>query len=191
MIAYLKGQPILDQTHDHQLIIVVNNVGYGVAVGSQTLTKIIDLAEVELQIYTHVREDRLELYGFLTALQKKLFLMLLNVSGVGPKTALEIADHDPNQVINAIQQAEISFFTPIPRLGKKIAQKIILDLRHQLGGIKELNLGPVSEQTQEVISALTSLGFEETQAYDAVAKLDLDQLPLTQAIKQAIKLISR
>jgi len=184
MIAYLKGYP---QILKDELIIKVNGVGYGVFTGQRLLSRIQTDEEIELYIYSHVREDRFELYGFLTLEQKRLFEMMLDVSGIGPKTALDIVDQEPSRIIEAVQNSTVSFFTAIPRIGKKTAQKIILELKSKLGSIKELNLGPRSQQEQDVTEALLQLGFDEAQVHDVVGNMDVENLAVQEAVKEAMK----
>jgi holliday junction DNA helicase RuvA len=186
MIAYLKGQPILKQD---KLIIVCNGVGYGVNTGAKVLTKS-NQEILELFIYTHVKEDKLELYGFLTQQEQNLFELVLSVSGVGPKTALPIVDAGAEKLVTSVQNANLGFFTAVPRVGKKLAQKIIIELKSKLGSIKDLNLTPMTKKQQDVVDALSSLGFDENQASDLVLDLDLEKLDIKQAIKICIKKLS-
>ena len=148
MIGYLKGTASFSGS---ELIVIVNGVGYQVHVGRPALSAITTSEEIEHHIHTHVREDALELYGFKTSEEKRLFLLLLNVSGVGPRTALAITERDPQSIISAVQQANSSFFSSIPRVGKKVAQKIIIDLKSKLGSLKDLDLSPLSTKESEII----------------------------------------
>lgn len=186
MIGYLKGSPIISS---HSTMVLVNGVGYQVEVGSKT-KKYFEQDEVELFVYTHVREDKLELFGFLSSQQKELFELLLGVSGIGPKTALEITDRDPERIISAVQNSEVIFFSSIPRIGKKLAQKIILDLKSKLGSIKELNLGPRSSKEQDIYETLATLGYEESQIASVISEIEIDDLPLQEAVKLVLKLLS-
>ncbi|HQM15878.1 MAG TPA: Holliday junction branch migration protein RuvA [Candidatus Woesebacteria bacterium] len=179
MIGYLDGKPLISAK---SLIVIVNGVGYQVEVGQRTLSQVVP-ESVQLFIHTHVREDRFELYGFLTIEQKTMFELLLTVSGVGPKTALEIADHNPDQIIDAVQNSQISFFTQIPRIGKKLSQKIILELKPKLGSLQELSLGPRSKQEQDIFEALIVLGYEEAEIATALSQIDIISLSLEDAIK--------
>lgn len=184
MIAQLTGKPIIN---NDQLILDVNGVGYGVLVGGKTLAKLQGQSFVTLSIYTHVREDAIELFGFLDAADKRLFELLLAVNGVGPRTALNISQLGAANITEAVQQANVSFFTKISRVGKKLAQKIIIDLKSKLGSLKELELGGITDPKQkDVVEALLALGFDEQEVYRKLEKLDLNQ-PIEKVIKQALK----
>ena len=184
MIAYLKGTP---KVIANKIIIDVNGIGYGVFTSNKILQLSQDKTELELFIYTHVKEDRLELYGFLTIQEQQLFELILSVSGIGPATALAIMDKDPDQLITAVQEANVTFFKAVPRVGKKMAQKIIIDLGGKLGKLKELNLAPLDPKQQTVADALLSLGWDENSIQLAIEKIDLSQLSVPEAIKQALK----
>ncbi|MBD3250344.1 MAG: Holliday junction branch migration protein RuvA [Candidatus Pacebacteria bacterium] len=193
MIAYLKGRPLIQK--DKLILITGENsdlsaVGYGVFVGSKLLSQLNSDELLELYIYTHVRDDALELYGFPSTDQQYLFELLLDVSGVGPKTALAIVDQSPQQIIEAVQQSQVSFFQQVPRVGKKTAQKIILELKSKLGSIKELSLGPRSEKERDVYEALVSLGYGESDAGQILTQLDLEKLSTEEAVKLALKKVS-
>lgn len=184
MIGYLQGAPKL---LGKQLIINVNGVGYAVSVGTSTLSQILHKASVELCIHTHVREDAITLYGFLSPSDQVLFEHLLGVSGIGPKSALFIADRGVEPITQAVQQADIGFFTQIPRVGKKLAQKIIIDLRSKLGALKELDLKPESQQYTDVVAALENLGYDSNDIYRVLQQIDLESVDLKTAIKMAMK----
>ena len=143
--------------------------------------------EVELYIYTHVREDVLDLYGFSQKDELELFQLLLNVSGVGPKSALIIIDRGVVAVRQAIVSTDVSFFTSIPRIGKKNAQKIILELKGKLGSLAELDLEDIGGQTQEVIEALQTVGFSKSEALEAVRNLPGDVETIEDKIRYALK----
>lgn len=185
MIAQLTGQPII---RDSKLIVNVGGVGYGVLVSDQTLVKLQAEVEVTLSIFTHVRQDTLELFGFLEPADKRLFQLLLGVSGVGPRTALAISQCGAAAITQAVQEAQVSFFTKVPRVGKQLAQKIIIELKSKLGSLRELELGGITDPKQkEVIEALLALGFEEQDVYCRLEKLDISQ-PIEAIIKQALRL---
>ncbi len=188
MIAFLSGQPVVN---GKSVMILVNGVGYGVNVGALTLTKLINLSQIDIHIHTHVREDKLELYGFLTTFEKDVFRLLIDVSGVGPKTGQNIIDGRANEVVLAVQNADISFFSSVPRVGKKLAQKIIIELRGKLGELKTLNLGPSTQKEQEIVEALVALGFNEQLVLEKMQEIAITDLELETALKEIIKLLSK
>ena len=187
MIAYLEGKALLKKDH---LIVLTGGVGYLVYVGNKILNTISNEAEVSFYIYSHIKEDRFELYGFLSEEELTIFKMLLAISGVGPKTALALTDGGVEKLIDAVQQAQLSFFTSIPRVGKKLAQKIIIELKTKLGSLKELNLSTLSPKAQDVMDALLSLGFEENIIQNTMNELDVENMDVQVAIKTIIKMNS-
>lgn len=184
MIAYLRGKPQLQQD---QIIVHVNGVGYGVYASHKVLQQAVTQEEIELYIHPHVRENRFELYGFLSAQEQQLFELFLGVSGVGPATALHLIDKNADELIRAVQEANVSLFKSVPRIGKKLAQKIIIELRGKLGELKELNLAPLSPKQQTVADALESLGWSEDNIHAALDQLELDSMSEQTAIKQALQ----
>lgn len=165
MIGFLKGE--IKYTYPDSVVLLVNNVGYKVFV-----TKLFKVGTpIELYIHTHVREDALNLYGFTTPADLQMFEWLLDVSGIGPKTALLCLAQGSSQIANAIATADVGFFTQIPRLGKKNAQKIIIELKNKMGGVTDLNLSD-DESTNEVILALQSMGYTQAEAQRAVSAVE-------------------
>lgn len=187
MIAFLTGKPILD---GNKLIILVGGVGYEVYVGQKLLSHAPSESEISVYVHTHVREDALELFGFANAQDRDLFLLLLSVSGIGPKTALLIADQGAESITQAVQQANVSFFTKIPRVGKKMAQKIIIDLKSKLGSLKELKIGGLSDHDQTLVDAVVALGFDEQQVYEALEKENFADMPVEKALPKILKLLA-
>lgn len=187
MIGYLRGNP---RVIGKQLIIDVNGVGYAVQVGPSVFAQLVNQQHVELCIYTHLRENSLELFGFLSASDQSLFEYLLDVSGVGPKTAIQIADRGGSAITQAVQNADIGFFTQIPRVGKKMAQKIIIELKSKLGSLKDLDLKPESQQYSDVVQALENLGYATSDIQSALQYVDVESVNLQTAIKMTIKQIS-
>jgi Holliday junction DNA helicase RuvA len=187
MIAYLEGKALVKKDH---LIVLTGGVGYFVYVGSKLLSNSHDGEVISLYIYSHIKEDRFELYGFKNEEELAIFKMLLAISGVGPKTAIALADAGTDKLVDAVQQAQTSFFTSIPRVGKKLAQKIIIELKTKLGSLKELNLSTLSPKAQDVMDALLGLGFEENAVAAALSTLDIENMDLQIAIKTVIKMNS-
>lgn len=184
MIGMLTGVVILQ---NQEVILDVSGVGYQVAVTSSTISKLVNGQTVKLHIFTHVKEDALELFGFPELAEKKLFQLLLGVSGVGPRTALAISDIGAATITQAVQEANVTRFSAVPRVGKKLAQKIIIELKSKLGSLQELELGGVTyPNQQEVVAALLSLGFEEQQIFRVVREIDAS-LGVAEQVKQAMK----
>ncbi len=188
MIALLSGTPIFQSNGN--LILNVGGVRYGVAVSSRCAAACRNQAPVTLFIHTVVREDAIELFGFMAEPEKELFLLLLSVSGIGPRTALAITEQPTPAIITAVQEANVTFFTKLPRVGKKLAQKIIIELTSKLGSLRELDLSPLDNSQQVVVDALLSLGFAEEESKAAARELPLDDISVEKAIQLAIKSIS-
>jgi Holliday junction DNA helicase RuvA len=184
MIGFLSGKP---QLYGNKVLIIVNGVGYEVYVGQRVLSKVGTLADIALYIHTHVREDALELFGFESSADKELFLLLLSVSGIGPKTALLIADQGAAAITDAVQNATVSFFTKLPRVGKKVAQKIIIELKSKLGSLKELKIGGLSEHDQMIADAVIALGFDEQAVLEAIEKAPVSEMTVEAAVKVLLR----
>ena len=188
MIGYLLGQPKLTSSG---LLVVCHGVGYSVLVTKGNQAKLALQSECELYIHAHIKEDAFDLYGFLSEGEKQLFLKLIDVDGVGPKTAMNIMDRGTDAIVQAVQSADISFFSSITRVGKKSAQKIIIELKNTLGGTEELDLSEPVGKTKEVIEALTSLGFSETESQKVTKTFDVESMKIEEAVKKAIQALTR
>ena len=187
MIGFLSGKV---QKLNDGLLLHTHGVGYRVEVGESLLKTLAQDEPASLFIYTHVKEDALKLFGFATEQDLFLFELVLSVSGVGPKIALTIVDVGADRLIRAVQNAEVGFFSAIPRVGKKLAQKIIIELKSKLGGLKELELGPLSDKEQDVLEGLKSLGFAEESIQQVLGELDRTQ-PVEVMLKQAVKNLAK
>jgi Holliday junction DNA helicase RuvA len=183
MIGYLRGQIKIYSDH---LLVISGGVGYKVFVGDDLL-RLTPESEQEFFIHSYIKEDRFELYGFPDAKVLQLFELLLSVSGCGPKTALLIVSEDAHAFITAIQEANVSYFTHFPRVGKKLAQKLIIELKNKLGSVKDLDLTPKSQAYSDVFAALVTLGFSENQVSGVLTDLNLEILSTSDAITQALK----
>lgn len=175
MIALLRGALI--EKHPNQAIVETGGVGYDVTIPVSTFTHLPALgAEVRLRIHTHVREDALALYGFLTQDEKALFEKLISVSGIGPTLAVKILSGlAAGDLTLAIRRGEVAKLVKVPGVGKKTAERMVLELRDKLpapGG--EESGAPVAEALslieQDVLSALLNLGCPRPQAEAAVRK---------------------
>lgn len=191
MIGSVRGKIILkDGSH---LLIDVNGVGYRVLVSGKTINNASLESEIFVYTFTHVREDALELFGFPEIGDLKLFENLIGVSGVGPKTAMAVFSVMTRQeVIAAVLAADTGAFSGIPRLGKKNAQKIIIELKNKLGddGSFELDLAADS-QNDEVYEALKTFGFSQKEIGEALKNIDKSAETVDQKIKLSLKYLGK
>lgn len=190
MIGFLRGEVIFRE--GSFIILDVKGVGYKVLAASDVLTKTVKGAPLELFIYTHVREDNISLYGFLQALDLKLFENLIGVSGIGPKTAMNIFSiGNRSEIISAITKADVDFFTSVPRLGRKNAQKIIIELKNKFGSLGDLDLSEDTEENSQIIAGLKSFGFSGKEAGDAVKAIKDKGKTIEEKIKLALKYLGK
>jgi len=174
MIAHLRGK--LLAKHPNQAVVETAGVGYDVTISIPTFSDLPGLGnEVALHIHTHVREDQIALYGFLRPAEKKLFEKLITVSGIGPKLAITILSGMPaDEMVGAIRGNDIARLTGIPGIGKKTAERMVLELRDKLplAGVGEAPAAPVMTAIEEdVLSALVNLGYQRTVAERALASV--------------------
>jgi holliday junction DNA helicase RuvA len=174
MIGLLRGR-LLDK-RPNQIILDVSGVGYLVAIPLSTFAAIGELhGEVTLLIHTHVREDALALYGFLSQREKHLFELLLGASGVGPSLALKIlSGMNVEELVPAIRVGDLARLTKIPGVGRKTAERMVVELKDKLEGVpvEPAKPSPASPAGVEadVKSALLNLGYDERTADAAVAE---------------------
>jgi Holliday junction DNA helicase RuvA len=170
VIAHLRGRLI--SKHPGQIVVETGGVGYELAISIPTFSALPDAgAEVSLHVYTHVREDALALFGFLRADEKRLFERLLAVSGIGPKLAITILSgmETPN-LIGAIRGNDIAQLTRVPGIGRKTAERMVLELRDKLESFAATPAAtPAGAMEEDVISALVNLGYQRGIAEKAVA----------------------
>ena len=189
MIGFLSGT--IHSKSANQIILLTGGVGYLVTVPPNYLNILKVPEQTELFIYTHIREDTLDLYGFFTPEELELFKLVLTVSGIGPKTALLVTDKGVGKVEQAIKNADTDFFTTVPRLGRKNAQKIIIELKNRLGGLKDLDLTSESEENTQAISALRNMGYSRSEALQAIQAVPLSEETLEQKISYAIRSLGK
>jgi len=174
MIAFLRGR-VLDK-FPNRIILDVSGVGYEVHVPLSTYYEIGEAgSDVTLRVHTHVREDSLQLFGFLTPLEQLLFERLIGISGIGPKLAVAVLSGiDSRELVVAVQRADVARLTRIPGVGKKTAERIVLELKDRL---KDVAPAPEAEGAQpstgdrlrnDLISALENLGYHRPLAEKAV-----------------------
>ena len=169
---------------------MVGGVGYDVSLGETLASKVKIEEEMTLYIYTHVREDALDLFGFESQEQKQLFEILLAISGIGPKTALAINDRGLRLITMAVKKSDVEFFTSIPRLGKKNAQKIIIELKSKLKDSEDFTFEDESEESTSIVNALLSMGFDKKEIQRILSKVDAS-LSIEEKIRHALKLLGK
>lgn len=172
MISFLTGTVHTKLTDS--VILLAGEVGYLVNLPIRALSQLNQNQKLELYIYTQVKEDAIELYGFKTIDELAFFKLIIGVSGIGPKTALLVIDRGVEEVKTAIVKADTDFFVTIPRLGQKNAQRIIIDLKNKLGSLVDLNLQAQSGEMMEVIQALQSMGYSKQESLQAIKLLPSD-----------------
>ena len=171
MIAHLRGRLI--SKHPNQAIVEAAGVGYDVTITVPAFSDLPALdAEVALHIHTHVREDAIALFGFLRVEEKQLFEKLITVSGIGPKLAITILSGMATaDMVGAIRASDHARLTRIPGIGKKTAERMCVELRDKLEGFGAAPVAaPVSAVEEDVVSALTNLGYQRALAEKAVEK---------------------
>ena len=200
MIALIRGT-LAYKSIDH-VIIDVGGVGYRLSIPLSTFYSLPETGEVSLFTHTHVREDALLLFGFLSMEEKELFIILIGISGVGPKLAVNILSHIPvGELKRAIAEGDIKRLSGLPGIGKKTAERLVLELKDKVGPIDEL---PASSDTtavagptrniliNDVISALVNLGYKENTARKVLESMELAPgLTMEEALKGALKILVR
>jgi len=174
MIVHLRGR--LLAKHPNQAVVETGGVGYDVTISVPTFSALPGPgSEVVLHIHTHVREDQIALYGFLRPAEKKLFEKLITVSGIGPKLAITIlSGMAADEMVGAIRGNDIARLTRIPGIGKKTAERMVLELRDKLppAGVGELPAVPtMTAMEEDVLSALVNLGYQRPAAERALASV--------------------
>ena len=187
MIARLRGVPA-GRTSDG-LVLEVNGVGYLLSATSSVLARAHGAAELVVETYLHVREDALQLYAFADAGERALFLELLSVNGVGPKVALAIVSGSPQaELRRAIAREDAARFQAIPGIGKKTAERIVLELKEKLSGVDAVPLPPLAMREPHLVAreALVELGFSVSEAEQALAAVD-PELPAEERVRLALR----
>ena len=190
MIASLRGK--IQAIKEDSLVIDVGGVGFRVHVVSSLLDGTVRVGQTD-ELYTHmcVRENDISLYGFRSLEEHDLFVMLIGVSGIGPRTALAaLSALSPETLRSAIIQGDISALTRIPGIGKKTAQRLMLDLKDRVGMSKEIGIAlSLQEGDADVINALTALGYSLAEARGALATVSPDVQELDERILAALRFL--
>jgi Holliday junction DNA helicase RuvA len=200
MIAFLRGRILEKQPN--RVIVDVQGVGYEVVIPLSTYYEVGDEgSDVALRIHTHVREDALQLYGFITEFERQVFERLIGISGIGPKLALAVLSGvDSRDLVPAVQRGDVARLTAIPGIGKKTAERIVLELRDRLAQLAvpvAAAAGPgaiAGERLRaDLLSALQNLGYHRPQVDKAVDSI-LTTVPeptFEQALKSALRELMR
>ena len=197
MIGFLRGH-VIDR-HPDRLIIDVQGVGYEVHVPLSTYYNVGEPGdEVSLRVHTHVREDALLLYGFLTALEQQVFERLIAVSGIGPKLALAVLSGiEAGDLIGAVQRGDVARLTRVPGIGRKTAERIVLELKDRLAQLAVTSTAapasPLDRLQDDLISALLNLGYHRPlaeKAVDSTLKTQTD-VSFETALKHALRELMR
>jgi holliday junction DNA helicase RuvA len=186
VIAQLRGRPVARTAEG--LVLDVGGVGYVVAATPAALRKAEGAAEVTLLTYLNVREDALQLFGFAEAGERELFVHLLSVNGVGPKVALAVVSGSPAaELRRAIVLEDVARFQAIPGIGKKTAERIVLELKERIGA-EPVAISPAAGSRPHLVArdALVELGWSVAEAEQALAVTDPD-LPPEERVRQALR----
>ncbi|MYV17989.1 Holliday junction branch migration protein RuvA [Furfurilactobacillus milii] len=199
MFEYLIG--LVTVVTPAYVVLEVNGVGYLLQTANPYRFQEDSKKNVKIYVYQAVRDTDINLFGFVDSEEKQLFLKLLNVSGIGPKSALAIlANEDHGGLISAITNNDVKYLTKFPGIGKKTAQQIVLDLQGKLGDIgivtsaTEVETGPTvnSSALRDALAALSALGYSGTDVKRVAKKLDDNQTTSTDAyLSQALRLLTQ
>ncbi|HYN06625.1 MAG TPA: Holliday junction branch migration protein RuvA [Vicinamibacterales bacterium] len=195
MIAHLSGT--LLEKHVQRLVVDVGGVGYDVQVPLSTFYAVGEPgARVTLRVHTHVREDALQLFGFVTALELGLFQRLISVSGIGPKVALAVLSGiEPADLIRAVRSSDIARLTRIPGVGKKTSERIVVELKDRLPKVDEPAASDTAVEASDVrdnlLSALVNLGYQrasvEKRVDDALRRVETREFePLLREVLKSL-----
>lgn len=199
MYAYIKGT--LEEKTKDSIVVETAGIGYKIFVSEQTMEKLGELGE-KVKIYTHyhVREDNISLYGFLSNEELKMFELLIQVSGIGAKTAIVMLSKiTPSEFALAVITNDIKTLTTIPGVGSKSAQRIVLELKDKLKTEDAISKEEISqastvvnnENIEEAVQALQILGYNKGEIKKVIEKLKVKNMSTEEIIKQALKHLSR
>jgi holliday junction DNA helicase RuvA len=187
VIARLRGNPAGRSVDG--LLLDVNGVGYLVAVTPSVLRRAESGGEITVETYLHVREDTMQLYGFSDASERELFTHLLTVAGIGPKVALAVVSGSPAADLRrAIALGDHARFQAIPGIGKKTAERIVLELKEKIGLDVDASVSPAAGTSTHLVArdALVELGYSVVEAEQALADVD-PELPAEERIRHALR----
>jgi Holliday junction DNA helicase RuvA len=199
MISLLTGE-VAYKSIDH-IIVDVGGVGYRLQIPLSTYYALPEEGVVRLHVHTHVREDAIHLFGFLGADEKAMFLLLITISGIGPKLALNILSHIPTDVLRmALAEGDAKRLATLPGIGKKTAERLILELREKVLRTEASSPGPSPAGSgksqdaprEDVLSALINLGYKENLARKVLETMEISPAAeLEEILKGALKVLAK
>jgi len=203
MIAYLKGKLFAKQANS--VIVETGGVGYEVIIPLSTFYELGDVgSEVELRIYTHVREDTLQLFGFKTERERELYLKLISVQGIGAKSGVAmLSGMSADEIVTAIRTDNVVRLTAIPGVGKKTAERLVIELRDKMqdllsGAEKEASAAgqagaPLDETYEDALSALLNLGYNRAAADKALKQTVQEgtEMSVQKLLRRSLQLLAK
>jgi len=203
MIAYLSGK--LFEKEANLIIVDVGGVGYEVIIPLSTFYDLGEIGEdVSLRIYTHVREDLFQLFGFKTVRERELFLLLITVSGIGPKSAITaLSGMSADEIIGAIRQNNLARLNSIPGVGKKTAERLVIELRDKIAKLSALSSEEMKAEGipqtsgddvyDDAISALVNLGYHVNSAEKALkqAMQEGTEMSVQKLLRRSLQLLAK
>ena len=189
MIARIRGKVLCIE--EESLVVDVQGLGYELFCSANTMDQILPGDDVDLQVFTHVREEVLQLFGFIDRSEKSLFLSLCKVNGIGPKMAMQIlSGARPEMIISWIDQGDVKALMKLPKLGKKKAEQLVLSLKGKLVMEEEAqSVLKLSPEKQDLKSALMNLGYNEEQVEGAIKEIG-DFSGLENGIRKGLGILS-
>ena len=192
MISYIRGE--LAAVQEQKAIVEAGGIGYGIYMSQQTLSMLPAVGEeVKIHTYLNVREDAMQLYGFLTGEDLQVFRLLIGVSGIGPKAGLNILSClSPDELRFAVLAGDVKTISSAPGIGKKTAEKLILELKDKMSIEDVLEQSKEIEATDtgmqaEAVQALTALGYGSAESLRAVKKVSVDCASVEDLLREALK----
>ena len=197
MITYIRG--ILEGMEEDKVIVDVGGVGYGIYMAGNAMGRLPALGkEVKIHTHLHVKEDLMQLYGFLTRDELRVFRLLIGVSGIGPKGGLGILSAlGPDDLRFAVASNDVKAIQAAPGIGKKTAEKLILELKDKLKlenaanavqNTADTSAGMANEMTGEAVQALVALGYGNTEALKAVRQVEItEEMSVEDVLRQSLK----
>lgn len=189
MIASLHG--IVTHTDSRHIILEVNNIGYKVFVTADTLHTMKIGADVSLFTYLAVRENALDLYGFINERERNFFELLISISGIGPKGAVNILSAVSSEtLVSAIQTGSTSHLVKVSGIGRKTAEKIVLELKDKLGALASEDSSAGFSSDADALEALKMLGYDANEARESLKKIDKSITDTGAKVKAALKVLN-